>query len=84
MKKETGGSAFPQQTVDFGNGPESPDSFAMGGMTMRDWFASQALKGLSSAHKAEDGTWAIYGCEKEAAELSYRLADAMLAERSKE
>jgi len=50
------------------------------GMTLRDWFAGQALAGLSTGaaftvpNEAESA---------EAAQVAYRLADAMLAERSK-
>jgi len=74
-QKDTGGPAFPVQGL---RDPNVSD-----GMTLRDYFAAKALQGLASAHKAEDGSWAIWGCEKEAAELSYMIADAMIAERGK-
>lgn len=43
--------------------------------TLRDWFAGQALSGMS-----DDGNdW----CASDYARWAYALADAMLAERSK-
>lgn len=46
------------------------------GMTLRDWFASQALAGMLADSN--------YTCSsKEAATAAYQYADAMLAERSK-
>jgi hypothetical protein len=47
---------------------------AYDGMTLRDWFAGQALIGLLG-----EGRWA----EKILAEHAYRTADAMLAERER-
>jgi hypothetical protein len=44
------------------------------GMTLRDWFAGQALIGLLG-----EGRWAA----KILAEHAYRTADAMLAERER-
>jgi len=44
------------------------------GMTLRDWFAGQALAGSDISH-IDDST--------AAARHAYALADAMLAERSK-
>jgi len=45
------------------------------GMTLRDWFAGQALAGLLAHASGED--------PHKAPEMAYRLADAMLAEREK-
>jgi hypothetical protein len=78
--KDHSGSAFPCSTVDFGNGPENPSGFGMGGMTMRDYFAGQALAG-------EMATWTENHPEAQAVKVAYRcyaMADAMLAERFKE
>ena len=66
-KKETGGPAFPVQGL---RGPDVSD-----GMTLRDWFAGQALKGMLASSEYT-GT-----CE-EFAGWAYQHADAMLAERS--
>ena len=52
------------------------------GMTLRDWFAGQALVGLAhdddKCADPRDWRWA------ELAVAAYRAADAMLAERAKE
>ncbi len=64
-----GGQAFPRA------GDELAD--AVDGMSLRDWFAGQALAGILSnrCNHASDGL---------AANWSYVIADAMLAERAKE
>ena len=71
MSKHTGGSAF------LVNGLRDPN--VSDGMTLRDYFAGQALCGLLSKYNlnapSDQGT---------IAQMSYELADAMLAERSKE
>lgn len=73
-----GGPAFPCMVFsgDDHNSPEYSN-----GMTLRDWFAGQALAGLNASMSA-DG----YPTENDAdayAECAYRQADAMLAERAK-
>lgn len=64
MKKD-GGPAFPTDTLD--------------GMTLRDWFAGQALAGMMAGKVWESLVIRDYP-EAEA----YRMADAMLAERNKQ
>lgn len=74
--------------------PDNPPAFPLGvphmteyqpewGMSLRDWFAGQALAGL--AGKLSSGREeAINNLEDDAgweASLAYRLADAMLAAR---
>jgi len=49
-----------------------------GGMTLRDWFAGQALAGNCAADTENQ-----YSVDK-LARWSYETADAMLAERAKE
>jgi hypothetical protein len=62
-KKKTGGTAFPV------SGAES----AAPGMSLRDWFAGQALaSGIDKRIPAE------------LAQACYYIADAMIAERDKE
>lgn len=67
-----GGSAFP--------GPSyTKNGFVSGhdmGLTVRDWFASQALAGWLASYTADDEVM-----PDRCAELSYKLADAMLAAR---
>jgi len=77
---EKGGAAFPmQQTMPDGS------TFSCFGMTMRDYFAAQALNGCLS-YSVLNETWGDYhnNCsDSSLAEKCYRLADAMLAERKK-
>jgi hypothetical protein len=58
----------------------SPPAFPVGyddkeGMSLRDWFAGQALIGVASSREWERYT--------DVAAHAYGLADAMLAERAK-
>lgn len=67
MSKDTGGPAFPRPSY----GPNEPAD----GMTLRDYLAAQAMNGMMANHWNKNySDWA-----REA----YKLADAMLAERSK-
>jgi hypothetical protein len=68
MSKPNGGYAFPHT----GTGSQDP---SYDGMTLRDYFAGQAITSLGQSWGA--------GHEERAAELAYRIADAMIAERSK-
>jgi hypothetical protein len=80
MKINDGGSAFPV--------PGSDSRFTNTiGMSLRDWFAGQALAGLSNG-----GEW-IYGYDDDGpyvldentstsiGDFAYRMADAMIAAR---
>ena len=71
--KNDGGAAFPRMTERDGK------RIFVGhdGMTLRDWYAGQALAGLSA--NPEFASTSDCKC----AEWSYRQADAMLAEREK-
>ena len=60
-----GGPAFPIETT---STPYSP------GMSLRDWFAGQALANVYTASETSPD---------KAAEWAYQLADAMIAARSK-
>lgn len=75
MAKDHGGPAFPNQN-------QHGDSDQVG-MSLRDWFAGQALVGMlaSTAHPNANGpeTQAAKGW----AQMSYILADAMIAESLK-
>lgn len=85
-KRDDGGPAFPLNVAidpsgDIYNSGSVPDGR---GMTLRDWFAGQALVALASVaaslpHDDTEesfSTWLAAGC--------YEVADAMLAERAKE
>lgn len=65
IEKDNGGPAFP--------GPFSQDR----GMTLRDWFAGQALLGASHALNTGDVEWIKY----RGAKAAYEIADAMLEAR---
>ena len=74
-KIEDGGPAFPNA-----GGSDSP-LYGAYGMSLRDWFAGQALMGITSnpntrgdADRLSEGI-ALY---------AFKAADAMLAERKKE
>jgi hypothetical protein len=65
-REEQGGSAFP-------NGDRTIFSQPEPGMTLRDWFAGQALMGFLAAGECGSG-WA---------DDAYEMADAMLKAREK-
>ena len=68
-----GGPAFPQPDVYH---PSGQIQYGTPGMSLRDWFAGQALAGM----------WAcsvVRGNARELAETAYRNADAMIAARQK-
>lgn len=68
-KKNDGGPAFPRAATILYEGHK--------GMSLRDYFAGQALVGLMASTTTDASTW------KKIAELSYEMAGVMLAERSK-
>lgn len=69
MNKSNGGAAFP---VAAGPGQQFTQ-----GMSLRDWFAANALHGVLSCRKYEVSA-------AETAAYAYSFADAMLAEREKQ
>ena len=75
MSKETGGPAFPHG-VQIGE-----ISKLEGGLTIRDYFASQAMAGLMSSYTSAIGT--EEGLERIMPVICYRMADAMINERNK-
>ena len=72
MSKKDGGPAFP---TPFGCGDQEPER---SGMSLRDWFAGQAMTGKIQAIRG--GYWDARHM-KQAAEACYKIADAMIAER---
>jgi hypothetical protein len=74
MSKDTGGPAYPVIQEDM-NGVEGGP-----GMTLRDWFAGQALAGhLASLNP---GSFDRGFCDH-VSKQSYWVADSMIAERNK-
>ena len=83
-----GGPAFPRPDV---TGPESDTLWEGGtaGMSLRDWFAGQALAGMAVlwAGAYSDNDFVRGVPERDArwyASSAYRIADAMLTQRDKE
>lgn len=78
--KNDGGSAFPEFEL-------SPQGYGIsGGMTLRDWFAGQALKGLIVYCEKFEGSTQFQEmmCAQpwdRLATVSYEYADAMLIAR---
>ena len=75
-----GGSAFPH----FGKRDQDltePRMTVEPGMSLRDYFAGQALKGLLSS--ADFGTATVRTTFEHYSACAYHHADAMLAERAK-
>ena len=83
MSKNDGGSAFPIRNVLDDNGLVI--DWAQSGMTLRDWFAGQALIGLMAGWesvKLDSGRES--GKPSDLASFAFQTADAMLTERNKE
>ena len=57
-------------------GPAFPSTHSADGMSLRDWFAGQALADLASVDRDVE----MFGVDEVAKEC-YQLADAMLAHR---
>ncbi len=75
-KTSNGGPAFPSHAGD----PEMTDPrnrISCGGMSLRDWFAGQALAGMCAFH----GTYGEGNGPGNNAARAYEQADAMLAAR---
>ena len=67
-----GGPAFPRSGSDYVNAQE--------GMSLRDWFAGQALAGLMANPKM---LLAIESMKQDPATCAYDVAEFMMAERAK-
>ena len=64
-----GGPAFPVQS--------DGCLVTAGGMSLRDWFAGQVIKGLIERFPINEA------CDARLCEVAYKLADDMIAERNK-
>ena len=70
--RHDGGPAFPRPHGHLPDHPYYSGNSAEAGMSLRDWFAGQALEG-----RGYDG-WGA----QDIAEMAYEIADAMIAARS--
>lgn len=75
-ERKDGGPAFPEAIAVSAAGDEY---IGPSGMTLRDWFAGQALVGMLAA----TGSYGMGNGPDENAERAYEHADAMLAFRAK-
>ena len=82
--------AFPVSTrpsddgLSFGH-QDSPSTWQYGGMTLRDYFAAKTIQRFISTNALERGAEfniSLEDNERLLAEVSYRIADAMLKARS--
>jgi len=75
MRPATGGPAFPRPASEFTGGGTLPDGNdairEQGGMTLRQWYAGQALVGLLAADTG--------GHTRHVAQIAFEYADAMVA-----
>ncbi len=77
MSKDTGGYAYPR-SVWKGDSDNYTDK-ETGGMTLRDYFAGQALVGIMSQIE-------IIDCDTDnyVSRVAYKIADAMITERGRD
>ena len=79
MAKEDGGAAFPTPPTTWDR-IDVPPLPAREGMSLRDYFAAQALKGFMAVKMNEPDTTMFWN---QVAIHCYEAADAMLTERAK-
>lgn len=84
MSRPDGGPAFPTAYTDY-NGLGDRVTEFMGGMSLRDYFAAKAMQQMQAAFYSLGGEVTIRdaGPMANIAEAAYKMANAMLAERSK-
>jgi hypothetical protein len=85
MAKEDGGSAFPAITI--GSRYDNDAKVYHGGMTLRDYFAGQAIIGLALNFTAQDSVdgkfYGYMNWPQGIAGAAYKIADAMIEEKEK-
>lgn len=88
-QKSTGGPAFPRSIghgsiIDTRGDEHAIDVRPQAGMTLRDYFAGQALVGIATRFDADaKRRYLTAHADGREAKIAYLLADAMLAERTK-
>jgi hypothetical protein len=75
-KINDGGPAFPRPASQFKLNQSTHQAFPYNGMTLRDWFAGQALAGFIDFGTKSDDEYFELG-----ARAAYLMADAMLRAR---
>lgn len=79
--KKDGGPAFGYAYEGYHDG--HPQTLHTGGLSVRDWFAGQALQAFMRLTYSSGGGYMQYAERaKQAAQCSYQLADAMLLART--
>ena len=76
-----GGPALPQIVSEYDDSAHKyvGNTYSVGGMSLRDWFAGEAISAINENFEPQDDKdWAAW-----VARCSYAVADAMLAERAK-
>ena len=76
--KDNGGPAFPSDML-IGHAVTASKPFS--GMTLRDWFAGQALAGLAGRNFSDGSDFMHREGPEIAAEWAYSFADAMIEAR---
>lgn len=76
--KNDGGPAFARSAFHHEDAPWQADHSCQTGMSLRDWFAGQALAGKMSIDSIE------FLSREDIADRCYRQADAMLAARDRD
>lgn len=74
----TGGSAFPQMSIDHWNTPQ-----LRGGMTLLDYFAAKAMQGFVEGNTAQGRPIVEAGSYEFIAQQSYEIAQTMLEAKRK-
>lgn len=78
LKIEDGGPAFHSITIKDGDNYNAPTKYYHKGMSLRDWFAGQALASMTVAPDYSKGH-----CNQAMADRAYNIADHMLERRKK-
>ena len=80
-KRKDGGQAFPTEFYESEHGDRVEPFAGSPGMTLRDYFAGQALAGLLASPRGPADSSQM--TDRGASSAAYLIADAMIEERSK-
>jgi hypothetical protein len=90
MTKDDGGLVFPSKRAEKvtvknidGTTYDTWETVTHPGMTLRDWFAGQALAGIAPAPAENVALMRKEAGTQSLSEIAYAIADAMIAERNK-